>query len=104
MVTRTLQKELNEKQTFGSNKKETRDWLITVKNRKSQPINLLTEDQVPVSKNSDIEVNTQDISGAEMDKLTGKTSWSLVVNSQAEKQLHLKYQVKYPKNQTVIVQ
>ncbi|MBD1394561.1 DUF4139 domain-containing protein [Mucilaginibacter glaciei] len=104
VVTRTLQKELNGKQTFGANKKETRDWLITVKNRKNQPINLLTEDQVPVSRNSDIEVNTQDISGAEMNKLTGKTSWSLVVNSQAEKQLHLKYQVKYPKNQSVIVQ
>lgn len=104
VVTRTLQKELNEKQSFGSNKKETRDWLITVKNRKSQQISLLVEDQVPVSKNADIEVSTQEISGAEMDKLTGKTSWTLVLNSQAEKQLHLKYQVKYPKNQMVIVQ
>ncbi|MEO7216227.1 DUF4139 domain-containing protein [Mucilaginibacter sp.] len=105
VVTRTLQKELNDKQgIFGSNKKETRDWLITVKNRKNQPVNLLVEDQVPVSKNSDIEVETQDISGAEMDKLTGKTAWNFTIIPQAEKQFHLKYQVKYPKNQSVIVQ
>ncbi|MES2266543.1 MAG: DUF4139 domain-containing protein [Bacteroidota bacterium] len=104
VVTRTLQKDLTEKQGFGSNKKETRDWLITVKNRKNQPVNLLVEDQVPVSQNSAIEVDMQDVSGAQMDKLSGKLSWSLKLKPLDEKQLHLKYQVKYPKNQLVIVQ
>ncbi|MFD0767173.1 DUF4139 domain-containing protein [Mucilaginibacter lutimaris] len=104
VVTRTLQKDLTGKQGFGSNKKETRDWLITVKNRKSQPVNLLVEDQVPVSQNSAIEVETQDVSGAQMDKLSGKLSWSQNLKPMDEKQLHLKYQVKYPKNQLVIVQ
>jgi hypothetical protein len=105
VVTRTLQKELNEKQgILGSNKKETRDWLTVVKNRKNQPVNLFIEDQVPVSQNSDIEVETQETTGAELNKLTGKISWMAVVNPSAEKQLRLKYQVKYPKNQSVIVQ
>ncbi|MET3980873.1 hypothetical protein ABIB62_003477 [Mucilaginibacter sp. UYP25] len=104
VVTRTLQKDLTGKQGFGSNKKETRDWLITVKNRKNQPVNLLVEDQVPVSQNSGIEVETQDVSGAQVDKLSGKLSWSLSLKPLDEKQLHLKYQVKYPKNQLVIVQ
>jgi hypothetical protein len=104
VVTRTLQKDLTGKQGFGSNKKEIRDWLITVKNRKSQPVNLLVEDQVPVSQNSAIEVDTQNISSAEMDKLTGKLSWNLSLKPLDEKQLQLKYQVKYPKNQLVIVQ
>jgi len=104
VVTRTLQKDLTGKQGFGANKKETRDWLITVKNRKSQPVNLLVEDQVPVSQNSAIEVDTQNISSAEMDKLTGKLSWNLSLKPLDEKQLQLKYQVKYPKNQLVIVQ
>jgi hypothetical protein len=104
VVTRTLQKDLTGKQGFGANKKETRDWLITVKNRKSQPVNLLVEDQVPVSQNSAIEVDTQNISSAEMHKLTGKLSWNLSLKPLDEKQLQLKYQVKYPKNQLVIVQ
>nr|WP_183566308.1 mucoidy inhibitor MuiA family protein [Mucilaginibacter sp. SP1R1] len=104
VVTRTLQKDLTERQIFGSNKKETRNWLIDVKNRKNQPVNLLIEDQVPVSQNSAIEVDTQEISGAKLDALTGKLSWNFLLNSQDDKKVRLKYQVKYPKNQSVIVQ
>lgn len=104
VVTRTLQKELTEKQSLGSNKKETRNWLLNIRNRKNQQVNLLIEDQVPVSQNSAIEVETQELSAGNMDKTTGKVSWNLTLNSQAEKKLDLKYQVKYPKNQQVIVQ
>jgi len=104
VVTRTLQKELTEKQSLGSNKKETKNWLINIKNRKNQQVNLLLEDQIPVSQNSAIEVETQEISAGNLDKTTGKVSWNLTLNSQAEKKIDLKYQVKYPKNQQVIVQ
>ena len=104
VVTRTLQKELAERQIFGSNKKETRNWLVEAKNRKSQPVNLLVEDQVPVSQNSDIQVDVQETSGAKLDAHTGKLSWNFVLNSQDDKKVQLKYQVKYPKNQSVIVQ
>ena len=104
VVTRTLQKDLTERQSLGSNKKETRNWLIDIKNRKSQPVNLLVEDQVPVSQNSAIEVETQELSGAKLDALTGKLSWNFLLNSQDNKKVQLKYQVKYPKNQSVIVQ
>ncbi|WP_419701264.1 mucoidy inhibitor MuiA family protein [Mucilaginibacter sp. NFX135] len=104
VVTRTLQKDLTERQSFGSNKKETRNWLIEVKNRKTQPVSLLVEDQVPVSQNSAIEVDQQEISGAKLDALTGKLSWNFMLNSQDNKKIQLKYQVKYPKNQSVIVQ
>ncbi len=105
VVTRTLQKDLTEKQSLlGSNKKETRDWLITVRNRKSQPVNLLVQDQVPVSQNSAIEVETQEQSGGKTDAVNGIVSWTMNLSPQAEKKLRLKYQVHYPKNQSVIVQ
>jgi hypothetical protein len=104
VVTRTLQKELTEKQSLGSNKKETKNWQIVIKNRKNQQVNLLVEDQVPVSQNSGIEVEIQEMSAGIMDKTTGKVSWNLTLNSQAEKKFDLKYQVKSPKNQQVIVQ
>ncbi|WP_428330232.1 mucoidy inhibitor MuiA family protein [Mucilaginibacter sp.] len=104
LVTRTLQKDLTEKQVFGSNKKETRNWLIAVKNHKNQKVNLLVEDQVPVSQNSSIEVELQDASGAKPDPLTGKVSWNFLLNSQDDKKVQLKYLVKYPKSQSVIVQ
>jgi hypothetical protein len=104
VVTRTLQKELTQRQSIGSTKKETRDWLIEVKNHKNQPVNLLVEDQIPVSQNTAIDVEKQELSGAELDEATGKVNWKLQLQPQADKKVHLKYLVKYPKNQLVVVQ
>ena len=104
VVTRTLEKNLTQNQTFGSNKKETKSWVIEIKNRKNQKINLLVDDQVPVSQNSSIEVETQETSGAKPDALTGKVSWNFLLNSQEDKKVQLTYMVKYPKSQQVIVQ
>ncbi|PWK80260.1 uncharacterized protein (TIGR02231 family) [Mucilaginibacter oryzae] len=104
IVTRTLAKELSARQSFGSNKKETRDWQIDIKNRKNQQVNLLVEDQLPVSQNKDIEVEAQEVSAGKVDATTGKVSWNFMLNSQEGKKLRLKYQVKYPKDQSVIVQ
>lgn len=103
-VTRTLQRNLKEKKNFGSIKKETRNWLIAVKNRKNQPVKLLIEDQVPVSQNSAIGVDVQQTTGADMDKLTGRLSWSFMLTSQQDKKLEVKYQVSYPKDQSVIIE
>jgi uncharacterized protein (TIGR02231 family) len=104
VVTRVLQKELSVRQSLGSNKKETKDWQIEIKNRKNQPINLLVEDQVPVSQNSAIEVEVQETSGARPDPLTGKISWNFSLKPQDDRKIELKYLVKYPKNEMVVVQ
>lgn len=104
VVTRTSLKDLSERQSLGSNKKETRDWQIEVKNRKNQPVNLLVEDQVPVSQNSSIEVEIQELSGAQLDKLTGKVTWKMTLKPDDDKKIELKYLVKYPKNTSVIIQ
>lgn len=103
VVTRTLQKELNQRQSIGSNQKDTRDWVIEVKNRKDQPVNLLVEDQVPVAQNSSIEVETQSLSGGNVDANTGKVTWAMVLKPLDDKKLELKYQVKYPKNQMLAI-
>jgi hypothetical protein len=62
------------------------------------------EDQVPVSQNSSIEVEMQELSGAELDKLSGKATWKMNLKPGDDKKLELKYLVKYPKNQSVIIQ
>ncbi len=104
VVTRTLQKNLTQRQAIGSNIKETKDWVVEVKNRKNQPINLLVEDQVPVSQNTGIEVEKQELSGGKVNDDSGKVQWVLKLAPADDKKLELRYQVKYPKNQQVIVQ
>jgi hypothetical protein len=46
----------------------------------------------------------QETTGVKPDPLTGKVSWNFLLNSQDDKKVQLKYMVKYPKNQSVIVQ
>jgi hypothetical protein len=103
-VSRTLQKELTQRQSIGSNRKDTRDWVIEVRNRKKQSVNLLVEDQVPVSQNTAIEVENQQLSGGNLDASTGKVAWNLKLSPQNDKKLELKYQVKYPKDQPVTIE
>ena len=104
IVTRKELKGLSASQAFGSNKKEIKDWQIDIKNRKNQPIALLVDDQVPVTQNSSIEVNTEALTGGKLNAGSGKVVWLLALNPQDEKTIELKYQVKYPKTQSVIVQ
>ncbi len=103
-VTRTKGKDFSSKQLLGANRKETRSWEINVRNKKSQPINLVIEDQLPVATNKEIEVERLETSQAEINDETGKVSWRLTLPSAENKKLNLKYAVKYPKTQRVILE
>lgn len=101
VISRTKQKDYNEKQFIGASQKDTRSFVIDVKNRKGQPINLIVEDQVPLSTNSDISVERQEISKGKYDETTGKLTWDLLLQPNEQRKLVLKYQVKYPKNRPI---
>lgn len=98
IITREKQKDFKEKQFLGSSERVSRDFLITVKNRKAKAIDLIINDQLPVSNNENITVEKVDISNAEFNEKDGKLTWKLKMQPNEEKKLNLKYQVKYPKN------
>ncbi|TCC86649.1 mucoidy inhibitor MuiA family protein [Pedobacter frigiditerrae] len=101
IIKREKQKDFNEKQFIGSSQKDSRSFIIDIKNRKSQAINLIIEDQLPISTNSDITVDRQEISKARYDETNGKLTWQMVLQPNEQKKLALKYQVKYPKNRPI---
>jgi len=101
IIKREKQKDFNEKQFIGSSQKDSRSFIIDIKNRKSQLVKLIVEDQLPISTSSDITVDRQEISKAKYDEATGKLTWSLVLQPNEQQKLALKYQVKYPKNKPI---
>lgn len=103
-VKREKQKGYTERQFIGSSQKDSRHFVIEVKNRKSQAINLTIEDQIPVATNSDISVEKQELSKAKLDEATGKLIWQFLLQPNEQKKLDLKYQVKYPKNRPVNIE
>lgn len=103
-VKREKQKGYAERQFIGSSQKDSRHFVIEMKNRKSQAINLTIEDQIPVATNSDISVEKQELSKAKLDEVTGKLTWQFLLQPNEQKKLDLKYQVKYPKNRPVNIE
>lgn len=93
--------EYSEAKFIGLNKKETFTYEISIRNKKKQNIDLLIEDQLPLTTNKDIEVEKLEISGAMHDEVSGKLSWKMILKPAENKKLRLSYSVKYPKDKIV---
>lgn len=103
-VKREKQKGYTERQFIGSSQKDTRHFVIDVKNRKSQAVNLTIEDQLPIATNNDITVEKQELSKAKLDETNGKLTWQFLLQPNEQKKIDLKYQVKYPKNKPINIE
>jgi len=103
-VKREKIKNFSTKQFIGSKKEESRVWSINVKNNKSQKINMLIFDQVPVSTLEEIKVDIFEISGAKHNIETGEIKWNFSIEPNENKKFELKYSVKYPKNRNLIIE
>lgn len=84
---------------LSSKKEQNFTYEITVRNNKKENIELLVEDQVPVSKNKDIEISLTDKKGADFDEETGKLSWKINLKPNSSEKIRFGYQVKSDKNQ-----
>lgn len=104
VIKRDKSQDYTSKPFIGQNKSVVRDWLITVKNNKSNPISLTIFDQVPVSTTDEIEVSTVNISKGEINKDSGEVTWKLKLEPAEKRELNLKYEVKYPKSRNLIIE
>lgn len=102
-VNREKIKEFSQSEFIGSNKKATYAWKLTMRNNKPYPIKAKLFDQVPVSSNKEINVETLELSGGVMNENTGKVVWSIELKPNETRQVILKYSVKSPKDKTVLV-
>lgn len=89
------------RKTIGSNVKESFGYKISVRNLKSENIKLVLEDQVPVSQDSAIEVNVDETDGGTVEEGTGKVTWEFDLLAGQNKEVSLKYTVKYPKERRI---
>jgi hypothetical protein len=83
--------------TFGGNQKTSKAYEISIQNNKKVPVEILIEDQVPISQNGDLEIEIADISGGNHDASTGKVSWKMQMNPGQLEKRKLFYNCKYPK-------
>ncbi|NJO91221.1 MAG: DUF4139 domain-containing protein, partial [Chloroflexia bacterium] len=104
LVTRSKLKDYGSKQLIGGKLKETLTFELVAKNNRKSPVNIEIFDQVPISKNSEIEVKILDISQAEYNAVTGEVKWRYSLQPGESKKMKLSFSIKYPKDQVIEVQ
>lgn len=101
MLVRKKQTELSKRQFLGNNEKETFYFETVVRNNRDKAVNIVVEDQLPISSKGDIEVTMLEISGAALEKNTGKLTWNLNLAPGESKTILLGYSIKSPKGMEV---
>ncbi|GAB4489496.1 MAG: DUF4139 domain-containing protein [Saprospiraceae bacterium] len=89
------------KKIFGSTIKETYTYEIAIKNNKSVPVTVDLLDQIPVSRQKEIEVELEEKGGAKYSADFGKLEWQVQVPAGQTKKIRFTYSVKYPKGKAV---
>ena len=91
-------------QLLGLTRKETRVFEIAIRNTKSQPIRLLLEDQIPVSRDKSINVKLEEAEGAEYDEERGLINWDITLQPGETRRIRLSYVVKYPADKNLYLE
>lgn len=96
--------DFSEKKLIGANRKETIAHKITLRNNKSYAVSTVIYDQIPISTTKDIQVEVLETSAGKVDKDFGRLEWKITLNPNENKELIVKYAVKYPKDKNVFIE
>lgn len=101
IVKRTLLKKEKKERIVGNVKERTFTYEIEVKNLKSSNVELVIEDQMPITQNGDIIIEKVDLDKADLDATTGQLTWRLDLKAKENKVIKYSYKVKNDKDKQV---
>lgn len=86
---------------LSSYKEQTFTYDIVVKNNKKEMVQILLNDQYPISSDKEITVELLQSDKAKVNVETGILSWDLKLSPNEIKKIRISYKVKYPKDKTI---
>lgn len=101
VVNRVMVKDFCKSGAWAGKKWVTKAYDISVKNQKGVPIKIEIIDQLPLTNNSDLEVITEEISGAVANKENGELRWMMDIPANQQVKKQVRFTVKYPKKMVV---
>lgn len=101
MAQRKRVKFLNDKSIVANTKSVELGYEITLKNIKKTEIEIVIEDQLPLSPNTNSTIEELELSKAEYDKETGKLKWVTTLKAGESKVYKFGFRVKYPKGNNI---
>lgn len=104
MIQRTKENEYTSRKFIGSNQTQSIAWKLSVRNTRPEPVTLTLYDQLPVSRNSNIAVTAEEISGGTLDEAKGIITWQINLQPGEQREWSLRYKVKYPKGRILTIE
>lgn len=98
-----LKKDYKEK-VIGNDIERTYAYEISVKNLKATNVEVIVEDQIPVTSNGEIVIEAVNTNKADYNKTSGKLVWKLNLKTKGIENLTYSFKIKYPKDKNVILQ
>ncbi len=86
---------------LGNATKQSMGIMVSVRNSKDTKIQMVIEDQIPISSDKDIEVSLVDDGNAKLDTVTGKLRWTKVILGSSTEEVKFRYEVKYPSDKKI---
>lgn len=100
-VTRERLQDFTTRRKIGSNIREERGYKIVVRNNRDTPIRIRIKDQLPVSRNNDIEINydEEDLNGGRIvSRYDNIILWELELEPGQNTERRFSFEIKYPKD------
>lgn len=101
IVKRTLLKKETKEKIVGTKKERTFAYSIEVKNLKSTSIDIVVQDQFPITQNAAIEIENIDLGKGVLNDRTGLIEWEFNLKPKTSKDIKFSYQVKHDKDQNI---
>ena len=101
VVKRTLIKKECKDKIISDKKERILAYHFEAKNNKSSEIELVIQDQIPLSTNSDIIINTMETSKGKIDELTGLIEWEYKLKPRDSKEFDFKFKIKHDKDKQI---
>jgi uncharacterized protein (TIGR02231 family) len=102
MVKRTLLKKDSKDKIIAEKRERSFAYSIEVKNMKSIPIEIVIQDQIPITQNADITIEKSDLGkGGNLDETTGLMEWSFTLKPKESKLFDYNFKVKHSKDKQV---
>ena len=86
---------------FGNSQTRTYTYEISVRNTRSETVDIDVKEQFPLSTEKDIEIKLLETSNAKVDKDKGELTWNINLKPGETKKLIVSYSVKHPKGKVV---
>ncbi|MGH1335378.1 MAG: DUF4139 domain-containing protein [Aureispira sp.] len=91
-----------ERKKMGNNVREELTFQVSIRNNKNVTIPITVLDQIPLSSNEKLEVNLIESSGAKYYKPYGSLRWQQKLAANKTTKFRYTYQVKYPKDHSIV--